>query len=180
MKQLLSTRLLALAIAIGVATLLVAAAQASTSSRAHLHATDATLVALRTTSLGEILTDAHGRTLYLFEKDRNGVSMCNTACVRYWPALTSHGMPRAAKGVRQALLGLTRAGSGVRQVTYAGHPLYTFAGDKRPGQTSGENLSAFGADWYAVDASGRKVEQGESKRSGSGSSVGYSSFRGGW
>jgi predicted lipoprotein with Yx(FWY)xxD motif len=171
MKPLLSTRLLGLAVAIGAATLLVAAAQAGTS-RANPTGAVATVVALKKTALGTILVDPRGRTLYLFEKDRNGMSMCNTACVKYWPALTSHATPRAAKGVSQALLGLTRAGA-VRQVTYAGHPLYAFAGDKRPGQTTGENLSAFGADWYAVAASGRKVEPHETADSNSGSSGGY-------
>ena len=172
MKALRSTRLLGLAVAIGAATLLVAAAQAGTS-RVNPTGAAVTVVALEKTALGTILVDPRGRTLYLFEKDRNGMSMCNTACVKYWPALTSHATPRAAKGVIQALLGLTRAGGAVRQVTYAGHPLYAFAGDKRPGQTNGENLSAFGAEWYAVAASGRKVEPHATADSNSGSGGGY-------
>jgi len=173
MKQPLPTRLLALGIAIGAAALLVPATQAGTSSPSRLRAATGTLVALRATALGTILADAHGRTLYLFEKDSNGVSMCNTACVKYWPALTSHGAPRAGKGVRQSLLRLSRAGNGVQQVTYAGHPLYTFVGDKRAGQTSGENLNTFGAEWYAVSASGAKVEQSKSSSASSGYGGGY-------
>jgi predicted lipoprotein with Yx(FWY)xxD motif len=101
MKQLLSARLFALAVAIGAAALLVAAVQAGTSS-------PGAVIALRKTALGTILVDARGRTLYLFEKDRRGVSTCNTACVTYWPALTSHGTPRAGLGVHQSLLGTTR------------------------------------------------------------------------
>jgi predicted lipoprotein with Yx(FWY)xxD motif len=167
MKQLLSTRLLALGVAIAAAALVVAVAQAGTSSSPR------PAVALRNTALGPILVDAHGRTLYLFEKDRNGVSMCDSACVTYWPKLTSHGTPHAGKGVRQSLLGLGRA----RQVTYAGHPLYTFVGDKHAGQTSGEGLTNFGADWYAVSASGQKVERSASTSTGYGSS---SSPGGGW
>ena len=173
MRQLLPTRLLAIGIAIGAAALVVPATQAGTSSSSGLRAAAGALVALRTTALGTILVDAHGRTLYLFEKDRNGVSTCNTACVKYWPALTSHGAPLAGKGVRQSLLGLGRAASGVRQVTYAGHPLYTFVGDKRAGQTSGENLNTFGAEWYAVSASGAKVEQSKSSSTTSGYAGGY-------
>jgi predicted lipoprotein with Yx(FWY)xxD motif len=174
MKQLLSTRLIALGSvlgAIGAAAMLVATAQATVSSKSRVR--DAgTVVALRKTTIGTILVDSRGRTLYLFEKDRNGVSMCNTACISYWPALTSHGAPRAAKGVRQSLLGLTRAAHhGVRQVTYAGHPLYTFVGDKRAGQTAGEGLDDFGAEWYALETSGKKVESGNSRR-------GYSSVGG--
>ncbi len=75
--------------------------------------------------------------------------------------------------MKQSLLGVTKLQHGLRQVTYAGHPLYTFVGDKRAGQTSGEGLSNFGADWYALSAGGRKVEQNQS--SSSGSSGGYGS-----
>jgi predicted lipoprotein with Yx(FWY)xxD motif len=177
MKQPLSSRLNALGIvlaAIGAATMLVSAAQAKVSSKSRVRDTG-TVVALRKTAIGTILVDSRGRTLYLFEKDRNGVSMCNTACVSYWPALTSRATPRAGKGVNQSLLRLSPAHNGVRQVTYAGHPLYAFVGDKRAGQTSGEGLSNFGADWYALSASGRKVEQSQTAGSGSSSSGGYGS-----
>ena len=77
--------------------------------------------------------------------------------------------------MRQSLLGLAKPQHGLRQVTYAGHPLYTFVGDKRAGQTSGEGLSNFGADWYALSASGGKVEQNQSSKSSSSSSGGYGS-----
>jgi predicted lipoprotein with Yx(FWY)xxD motif len=172
MKRLLSTRLLALGLAAGAALLLVAAGHAGGSARSG----GRTLVALRKTTLGTILVDARGRTLYLFEKDHNSVSMCKGACASYWPPLTSRGAPRAGKGVRQSLLLLARAGSGVRQVTYAGHPLYTFAGDKRAGQTAGEGLDNFGAEWYAVAANGHKIERHE----GGGGSGGYGGSGGGW
>jgi predicted lipoprotein with Yx(FWY)xxD motif len=158
MKQFLSTRLLAAGIAVGAALLLVAGVQAGSSSHARTRTTRA-LVALRKTALGTILVDARGRTLYLFEKDRNGVSMCTGACAKYWPPLTSHGTPRAGKGVKQSLLRLVRARNGARRVSYAGHPLYTFVADKRAGQTAGEGLDNFGAEWYAVAANGHKVEQ---------------------
>jgi predicted lipoprotein with Yx(FWY)xxD motif len=177
MKHLLSTRLIAVGIvlgAIGAATMLVATSQATVSSKSRVRATG-TVVALRKTAIGTILVDSRGRTLYLFEKDRNGVSTCNATCVSYWPAFTSHGTPRAEKGVHQSLLRLSPSHNGVRQVTYAGHPLYTFVDDKRAGQTTGEGLSNFGADWYAIAASGRKVEQSQTASSGSPSSGGYSS-----
>jgi predicted lipoprotein with Yx(FWY)xxD motif len=175
MKQLLSTRALAVGIAVGAALLLVAGVQAGSSS----HSRTGALVAVRKTALGAILVDARGRTLYLFEKDRDGVSMCTSACATYWPLLTSRGTPRAAKGVHQALLRLARSGNGARQVTYAGHPLYTFVGDKRAGQTAGEGLDNFGAEWYAVAANGHKAERGQSAGGGS-SSGGYGNSGGGW
>jgi len=155
MKPLRSTRLFVLAIALtAFAAVLVAAAQAQTSARSRAGA----LVALRKTALGTILVDSRGRTLYLFEKDRNAMSMCSSACISYWPPLTSHGMPHAGRGVNRSMLGLTAAHNGVRQVTYAGHPLYRFAGDRRAGQTAGEGLNDFGAGWYVLAANGRKVE----------------------
>jgi len=175
MKRLLSMRLLAVGVAVGAALLLVAGVQAHSSSQSRTR----TLVALRKTALGSILVDAHGRTLYLFEKDRNGVSMCGSACAKYWPPLTGRGAPRAGKGVQQSLLRLARSRNGARQVTYAGHPLYTFVGDNRPGQTAGEGLNNFGAEWYAVAANGHKVERPGSAGGGSGSG-GYGSSGGGW
>ena len=161
----MKTRLLALCVALGLTAAIVATAQARTAK--------STVVTLRKTSLGTILVDPRGRTLYLFEKDRKGKSACTSACLSYWPAFTSRTVPRAGTGVRQSLLGLAKPQHGLRQVTYAGHPLYSFVGDKRAGQTSGEGLSNFGADWYALSAGGRKVEQNESSNSSSSSSGGY-------
>ena len=170
MKQLLSARLLALAVAVGGALLLVAAAQAASAT----HSRTGALVALRKTALGSILVDAKGRTLYLFEKDRTGMSACDTSCVKFWPPLVSRTTPRAGRGVQKARLGVTRPHNGGRQVTYAGHPLYTFVGDKTPGDTSGEGLTNFGAEWYALAASGRAVEPSQPSSGG-----GYGSG-GGW
>jgi hypothetical protein len=64
------------------------------------------------------------------------------------------------------MLQLTKQHNGVQQVMYAGHPLYTFVGDKRPGQTIGEGLDNFGAGWYALAANGQKVEQSKSSAGG--------------
>jgi len=156
--------------AIGAAILVVAVAAAGTSSRSHRQSAGV-LVTVRKTALGSILVDARGRTLYLFEKDRNGVSMCSSACAAYWPALTSHGALRVGGGVRRTLVTLGKTHNGARQVLYAGHPLYTFVGDKRAGQTTGEGLTNFGAGWYAISASGQKVDKSDgtsSSTSGSG------------
>jgi predicted lipoprotein with Yx(FWY)xxD motif len=116
-------------------------------------------LALSRSNLGSILVDNRGRTLYLFEKDKRGKSSCYGACATYWPPLLTRGTPAAEGGVKQSLLGVTRRASGVTQVTYAGHPLYRFAGDAKPGQTSGQNSHAFGADWYVVSSAGKKIEK---------------------
>jgi len=170
MNEMLSLRRFTLRIALGViagTAVLVATAYGGTPSTSR--APKGALVALRKTTLGSVLVDARGRTLYLFEKDRNGVSACVTACVKFWPPLISRARPRAGKGVHKAMLGITRRQDRRRQVTYAGHPLYTFAGDKIPGQTSGEGLTNFGAEWYALAPSGHTVEPSQPSNGGYGS-----------
>ena len=149
----------------------VAAALGDPSS-ASQRASTGTLVALGKTPLGNVLVDARGRTLYLFEKDSHGRSACYGVCAIYWPPLYSAATPRAARGVHARLLGLTKRADGKRQVTYAGHPLYTFVGDKKAGQTTGEGLKDFGAAWDAVAESGRAVEPTAADSGGSGGAEG--------
>ena len=105
-----------------------------------------------------ILVDGRGRTLYLFEKDKRGRSACSGACATYWPPLLTNGKPIAAEAVERSLLGVTRRADGTTQVTYAGHPLYRFVQDTKPGQTSGQGLHDFGADWYVLSPAGKKIE----------------------
>ena len=178
MKKLLTNRLIALGVLLGAISggAVLAANAQGTMSPASRSSVAANVVSLGKTGLGSVLVDARGRTLYLFEKDRRGMSECNGACLTYWPPLTGHVAPRAGKGVNQALLGQTRAArGGARQVTYAGHPLYTFALDTRSGQTAGEGVKEFGAKWEAVAASGRKVVRSptSSNRSNPGYGAGY-------
>jgi predicted lipoprotein with Yx(FWY)xxD motif len=89
-------------------------------------------------SLGRILVSSRGRTLYLFEKDKPGTSSCYGGCAAYWPPLLTTSKPIGAAGVKAGLLGATRRTDGTIQVTYAGHPLYTFALDTKAGQTKGQ------------------------------------------
>jgi predicted lipoprotein with Yx(FWY)xxD motif len=114
-------------------------------------------VDLRKTSLGRVLVNSKGHTLYLFKKDRNGKSSCSGNCATFWPPLIAHGKPTAGTGVKASLLGTTRRSNGSRQVTYNKHPLYTYTLDKKAGQTKGEGVLAFGAKWYGVSAKGRAV-----------------------
>jgi predicted lipoprotein with Yx(FWY)xxD motif len=114
-------------------------------------------VSLAKTKLGMVLVNSRGHALYLFAKDKNGTSACSGNCARFWPPLSSSGKPTAGSGVKQSLLGKTKRSDGRLQVTYNRHPLYTFALDKKAGQTSGQGNLAFGARWYAVSARGTKV-----------------------
>ena len=116
-------------------------------------------VASGPSALGRIVVDSRGHTLYLFEKDRRGASACSGACLVYWPPLLTGGAPAATKGARPSLLGSIRRADGTRQVTYAGHPLYLFSGDTRRGQTNGEGLKDFGAGWYVLMPSGKKIDR---------------------
>lgn len=121
--------------------------------------TAAGTVALRKSPLGSILVDARGRTLYLFEADQPARSGCSGACASIWPPLTTSAAPQAGGGVSAAKLATFVRAGGERQVTYNGHPLYTYAGDSRPGATDGQALDQFGAEWYVVDAAGDKIDE---------------------
>jgi predicted lipoprotein with Yx(FWY)xxD motif len=118
----------------------------------------AATVSTARTGLGKVIVNGRGRTLYLFEKDRHGKSACSGACASYWPPLITHGKPMAKGGAKRSLLGTIKRSNGLRQVTYAGHPLYTFVQDTRRGQTKGEGSTLFGAGWDALTPAGKKIE----------------------
>jgi predicted lipoprotein with Yx(FWY)xxD motif len=117
-------------------------------------------VQLRQTSVGKILVNARGYTLYAFSRDRRGKDACQNIphCLSAWPPLITSGQPIAGRGVRQGLLGTTRLKSGKKQVTYAGYPLYTYIGDSMPAETSFVNLYQFTGYWPAVNAAGHEVK----------------------
>lgn len=115
-------------------------------------------VQVRRTSLGKILVDPRGRTLYLFKKDRGGKSSCSGNCAANWPPLIVTGKPTAGKGVSASKLGTTRRSGGTKQVVYNGHPLYRFIADTKPGETTGEGLSAFGARWFVLSPAGNEIK----------------------
>ena len=117
-------------------------------------------VGLASSSLGKILVDGAGRTLYLFEADTGTASTCAGACASAWPPLTSTGSPIAGAGVSASKLGTTKRSDGTTGVTYNGHPLYRFAGDTAPGQTTGQGSDGFGAEWYVLSGAGNAIEIG--------------------
>jgi len=131
-----------------------------------------TVVAVHKGSLGRMLVDVRGRTLYLFEKDRNGKSACSGTCKAFWPPLLTKGKPRAAAGVKAAWLGTSKRRDGGLQVRYHGHPLYLFKLDTKAGQAKGEGLDDFGAHWYAVSPQGTKLTAAGGSSSGGGGGYG--------
>jgi predicted lipoprotein with Yx(FWY)xxD motif len=118
----------------------------------------APVVTTKKTSLGTFLVGPSGRTLYLFEADKGSKSACNGACASAWPPLTATAKPKAGGGADMSLLGTSKRTDGSTGVTYAGHPLYYFAGDSAPGQTNGEGSTGFGAEWYVVSTGGKPLE----------------------
>lgn len=118
----------------------------------------ATVMLREAGDLGPVLTDGEGRTLYLFEADKDEKSTCNDACAEAWPPLTTSGKPKAGEKADAKLLGTTERADGSTQVTYNGHPLYYFQNDKKPGDTTGHGVEDFGAKWYALNASGDRAE----------------------
>jgi len=106
--------------------------------------------------LGTIIVDSEGLTLYDFHKDKGGVSSCYGACAGAWPPLLTEGEPQAEAGAMASQLGTTKRKDGTVQVTYNGWPLYTYVGDKGPGEANGNDFSQFGAQWYALHPNGEE------------------------
>jgi predicted lipoprotein with Yx(FWY)xxD motif len=104
-----------------------------------------------------VLFDGVGRVLYTFARDRGKASTCYGGCAAAWPPFTVNRAPKAGAGVSSRLGGTTRRRDGSLQVTYAGHPLYYFTGDRKPGQITCQNVSSFGGLWLVVNPNGTPV-----------------------
>jgi predicted lipoprotein with Yx(FWY)xxD motif len=111
----------------------------------------------QTGPLGSYLADGSGRALYLFASDTSSRSSCSGACATLWPPVTAKGSVSASGGASSADIATITRPDGTKQVTYAGHPLYYFAGDRGAGQTGGQGVNEFGALWWLVAPSGQKI-----------------------
>ena len=115
-------------------------------------------IGVANTRLGKILAGPSGRSIYLFLADTATTSACNSAgCVQAWPPVLTNGAPAAGAGVNASLLGTIKRRDGTTEVTYAGHPLYYFVTDKKPGDVTGQGIDAFGAPWYVVAPTGMQI-----------------------
>jgi predicted lipoprotein with Yx(FWY)xxD motif len=123
----------------------------------------------------QVLTDSQGKTLYWFAPDTTTKSNCSGSCATYWPPVK--GPVTAGSGVTGTLGTITRA-DGTMQATYAGHPLYTYAGDSAPGQNKGNGVNASGGLWYEMTVSGSTPPAGAA--AGAGASPSSSSKGGGY
>jgi predicted lipoprotein with Yx(FWY)xxD motif len=131
--------------------------------------TQTATVRVANSRLGRILVDSTGHTLYLFKGDSGTSSACSGACAVAWPPLRTGATPAGAGGANAALVGTIPRSDGAPQVTYNGHPLYTFVKDHKPGDVNGQGLTAFGAAWFAVSPAGNQVSS-QPTGHGSGSS----------
>jgi predicted lipoprotein with Yx(FWY)xxD motif len=129
-----------------------------TSSSSQSGAEAAVITAASAPKLGRIVVDSKGFTLYDFHKDKGATSACYGACAQVWPPLLTKGNPQAGEGAMASKLGTTKRKDGTTQVTYAGHPLYTYEADTKPGDAKGNDFSSFGAEWYALQPSGEEAE----------------------
>ena len=136
---------------------------------------DGTVSGSEVSGLGTVLVDSEGLTVYEFAKDQGTTSSCYGACAEGWPPVLAEGKPTAGEGAMSSQLGTTRRKDGSMQVTYAGHPLYTFVEDSAPGEANGNDSTAFGGKWSVMDEAGEAVAgtaTGESEEETSESSSG--------
>ncbi len=110
---------------------------------------------LASTNMGQVLVNGAGLTLYFFDHDkpRESASTCTGPCATLWPAVTTTGSAPSVPGVTGTFAAITGVDGG-RQLTLNGLPLYTYAGDKKQGDTSGQG---YGGIWWVIDAQGAKV-----------------------
>jgi predicted lipoprotein with Yx(FWY)xxD motif len=143
---------------LGVALLggLAACANPGTATTGAPKAEPAVGVKIGQSSLGPILTDLTGRTLYAFVDDHGGNSTCTGVCLASWPALTSDKDFTAGAGADTRLLAGTKRTDGVEQAEYGSWPLYYYAGDQGPGDIDGQNVDG---TWFVVGADGKLVRK---------------------
>ena len=122
----------------------------------HMHAMPAAAHAQLTVGAsryGTVLYDQHHLVLYVFSADHGSTSTCYGACAAAWPPMLTRGVPRAG-ALHAGLLGTTKRRDGALQVTYSGHPLYYWSGDKA-GTIMCQHVNLHGGFWYLVSPNGR-------------------------
>ena len=134
------------------------------------HSSAATAVSTKKiSSLGTILVTSSGQTLYLDSADKPGHPACTGGCLSAWPPLKATGTLKASGSAKASLLGTTKIAGGVKQVTYNGHQLYTFASDSKSHPTSGEGVNGF----YVVSPSGAKIAKPTTQKKPPSTTPGY-------
>ena len=159
-----------------IAALAIAGCGGSDEERAHggtsAEGAEIAVISAKTVGdLGEILVDSEGRTLYDFHKDKRTLysaksSACYGACTKEWVPLLTGGEPEAEDGAFPTKLSTFKRKDGTLQVTYYGHPLYTYVGDKKPGEANGNAANAFGGEWSTLHSDGSEPESAANPKKG--------------
>jgi predicted lipoprotein with Yx(FWY)xxD motif len=124
--------------------------------------TPGVVVVSKHSKLGTVLAAGSKRlTVYLFEADKGSTSSCTGECAKVWPPVITAGTPTVGGSAVAADLGTTTRSDGTKQVTYKGHPIYFYVKDGDSGDTYGEGVNSFGADWYVLAPSGNKIDNDE-------------------
>ena len=129
-----------------------------------------TALAVHTMSGQQVVTNSKGFTLYWFAPDTSTTLKCTGSCATFWPPVK--GPVTAGSGVTGTLGTITRS-DGTTQATYDGHPLYTFVGDKAPGQATGNGKNLSGGLWYEMTVSGAKPATGAGASASASTKGGY-------
>jgi predicted lipoprotein with Yx(FWY)xxD motif len=151
-------------LAVGLATVFALSACGggeAGNSPASAPTTTSAMLKTANSSYGQILVDGSGHTLYLFVADKGTTSTCYQSCATTWPPFDTTGSTQATGGANQSLVGTTKRTDGTTQVTYAGHPLYTFIGDANAGQTTGQALNQSGGLWYVLNPQGQAITKAQ-------------------
>lgn len=124
-------------------------------------------LSVASTSLGKVLVDGQGMTLYVLSADGTNRSTCSAQCLQFWPAAAPGGTQKVS-----AATGHTTTPDGTAIATVAGHPVYAFSLDHKPGDVNGQGISEFGGTWYAASPTGQPVTGSASGSSSSGTPSG--------
>jgi predicted lipoprotein with Yx(FWY)xxD motif len=143
----------------GLAAALLAGCGGSTPSSSGGDEEGPEQIATGSGEYGTHLTADDGKSVYLWLGDHGSTSACSGACAKAWPPVLTDGAPKAAGSAEASQLGTVKRADGGSQVTYAGHPLYYFAGDSGPGDTAGEGSNGFGAKWWLVAPDGTAISE---------------------
>jgi predicted lipoprotein with Yx(FWY)xxD motif len=109
-------------------------------------------------TVGAVLVNAEGHTLYTFVPDQHSKVTCVSSCAAVWPPLKlASGETATGPQLKASLLGGDPDPEGGSVATYAGWPLYTYAADSAAGQDNGQALEANGGLWYVIAPSGKVI-----------------------
>jgi predicted lipoprotein with Yx(FWY)xxD motif len=168
--------LLGVAIALAACSSSGSSTTTSSASASGASGSGGATVATSSSQYGTILVNSAGDTLYMLSGDSATKSICSASCVSVWPPLTTSGTPKAGSGIDGSKLGTLMRSDGTTQVTYNGHPLYTFSGDSGSGQVHGEGITSFGGTWYVLGAGGSPVTHSGSSGTTTTSGGGYGGY----